>query len=126
MPIVNFKKYFVQPILDGQKVHTLRFSKRPVKKGQLLYCQTGSRFKPSRFAVLPAMRVRTVILTREMIEVWNENGKSFIVPPRDAFARADGFRDWKELCNWFDSTYGEDREAMTGKLVQWLPAEWEK
>lgn len=126
MPTMNFKKNFVQLILDGKKAHTLRFSKRPVRKGQLLYCQTGSRFKPSRFAVLPAMRVRFAILTRDMIEVWNEDGKSFTVPPRDAFARADGFLNWEEMNDWFDSTYGCDRGPMEGHLIQWAKAEWEK
>ena len=126
MPTMNYKKMFVEPILDGGKVHTMRFSKRKVRKGQLLYCQTGSRFKPSRFAVLPAMRVRNIILTRDMVEVWNEDGQSFIVPPCDAFAQSDGFRDWKELRDWFDSTYGADCGVMEGQLIQWAKAEWEK
>ena len=126
MPTMNFKKNFVEPILDGTKAHTIRFSKRPVKKGQLLYCQTGSRFKPSRFAVLPAMRVRIVTLSRETVSVWNEDGRGFTVPPLDKFARADGFQNWAALRAWFDSVYGSDRDVMEGQLVQWIPAEWEK
>jgi hypothetical protein len=125
MPTMNYKKYFVQAILDGKKVHTLRFSKRAVRKGQLLYCQTGSRFKPNRFAVLPAMRVRDIVLTRDMIEVWSEDSKLCCIPPRNQFAQADGFRDWAELRDWFDATYGANRKAMYGKLVQWAEAPWE-
>lgn len=126
MPTMNFKKTFVQPILDGEKVHTMRFSKRKVRKGQLLYCQTGSRFKPSRFAVLPAMRVRELLISREAVSIWNENRQGFTVPPLDAFARADGFENWAALNKWLDAVYGADRGVMKGQLVQWAPAEWEK
>lgn len=127
MPTMNFRKQFVQPILEGSKVHTVRFSKRPVRKGQLLYCQTGSRFAPSRFAVLPAMRVRKITLSRETLQVWNEDKPSgFIVPARDKFAQADGFKNWDELRAWFDATYGSDRGELHGCLVQWAEADWEK
>ncbi len=126
MPTMNFKKTFVEPILDGTKAHTIRFSKRQIRKGQLLYCQTGSRFAPSRFAVLPAMRVRKILLSRDTVMICDEEGPEFTVPPLHKFARADGFQNWVDLREWFDSVYGTDRGVMEGQLVQWIPAEWEK
>lgn len=126
MPILNFERMFVEQILDGHKSHTMRFGVRTVHKGQLLYCQYGSRFRPTRFAVLPAMRVREVRLSRYDVRIFNETGLGFIVPARDAFARADGFRDWDDLRTWFDSVYGWRRESMTGQLIQWAEAGWEK
>jgi len=125
MPTLNFKHYFVDKILDGSKTHTMRFGARQIRQGQLLYCQYGQRFKPTRFAVLPAMRVRKVTLTRETVMVWNEDGMSFTVPPLDQFSRADGFQDWDDLKNWFDQVYGFDRTELQGQLVQWVQASWE-
>lgn len=128
MPILNFKKQFVEPIMEGSKVHTIRVFKVPgrIRKGQLLYCQTGSRFKPTRFSVLPAMRVREVTLSRDTVSVWNENGDGFVVPPLDLFAQADGFKDWAEMRDWFDKEYGSDRGPLSGVLVQWAEAPWER
>jgi hypothetical protein len=128
MPILNFKKQFVEPIMAGSKVHTIRAYKIPgrIRKGQLLYCQTGSRFKPSRFAVLPVMRVREINLSRETVTIWDESGKSFVVPPLDIFAQADGFKDWAEMRDWFDVTYGADRMPTGYLLIQWIEAPWER
>jgi hypothetical protein len=126
MPLLNFKKRFVEPILEGTKVHTIRFRKIPIKKGQMLYSQTGSRFKPVRFAVLPAMRVRDITLTRDTVMVWQETGRSFVVPSLNEFARADGFRDWAEMLEWFDAEYGSERGPLTGQLIQWAQARWER
>jgi hypothetical protein len=72
------------------------------------------------------MRVRKVILTRETVSVWNEDGRGFTVPPKDKFAQADGFQDWFEMRDWFDSVYGVNRGTMEGQLIQWAIAEWEK
>ena len=126
MPVLNFQKRFVAGVLAGTKVHTIRFNVRPVRKGQLLYCQHGPRFGATRFAVLPAMRVRPVTLAQETVMVWDEDGRSFTVPPLDCFAQADGFRDWAELRDWFDDVYGADRPVLKGQLIQWAGAEWER
>ena len=126
MPLLNFKKRFVEPIMDGTKCHTIRAHKRPIQKGQLLYCQTGSRFKATRFAVLPAMRVREVCLSRDTVMVWKEDCSGFVVPPLDIFAQADGFKDWAEMRDWFDAEYGIDRKPTVYHLIQWAEAPWER
>lgn len=129
MPILNFQKGFADPILAGIKLHTLRFPGN-ARRGQLLYCQHGSRFRPTRFAVLPAMRVRSVTLTPDTIMIWDEDGRGFVVPPRDVFARADGFENWAEMTAWFDSMHlrihGKPRDVLRGQLIQWAKAPWEK
>lgn len=128
MPTMNFKTRFVEPILAGTKVHTMRFPGN-VRRGQLLYCQHGSRFRHTRFAVLPAMRVRTITLAPETIMIWDEDGRGFKVPPLDLFARADGFANWDELTTWFNSLHmrihGRPRDVIRGQLIQWAQAPWE-
>lgn len=126
MPILHFHKRLVEPVLDGSKPHTFRIRKIKIRRGQLLYCQSGPRFKPVRFAVLPVMRARDVVITRDTVMVWQESGKSFTVPSMNTFAKAEGFRDWAEMSEWFDAAYGSDRGPLQGQLIQWAEAPWEK
>jgi hypothetical protein len=128
MPGLNYIPRMVQPILDGTKVHTIRFSIRSFRKGMMLYMQTGSRFRPKRFMTAPAMRVRDIDITQDAVVIWKEDHRGFIAPARDKFARADGFKDWKDFQDFFRSRYnlGNESYELKGQLIQWAQAEWEK
>lgn len=124
MPCISFNQRFPKLIMDGIKVHTMRFGKRKYRPGQILYMQTGPRFKPERFFTVPVSRVRMVVLTEHSPIIWHENNRGFIVPNRDVFARCDGFMDWSDLLGFFQEMHGETFR-LEGQLVQWLPGEWE-
>jgi hypothetical protein len=120
MPTLNFQKRFVPRILNGTKVHTIRIiGKRLHVAGEMLYMQTGPRFKPERFMTRPCIRVREIVLHEETLTIWNEDRSGFIVPPLDTFARADGFDSWQELSRFFI------HPVPPTQLIQWAPAEWE-
>lgn len=127
MPILKFMPRFVGPILSGCKVHTVRCSIRQHRKGEILYMQTGRRYRPVRFLTVPAMRVRDIDLSHNSAVIWSESRDGFVVPNRELFARSDGFSDWNELRSFFAALYGRDGQfEVTGQLIQWAIADWEK
>jgi len=131
MPCANFRRRFVQPILDDTKAHTVRAGGRVYKAGQTMFMQTGSRYHPKRFAQRLIIRVRPITITDVTVMVWREDLTGFVVPSLDKFARADGFKDWSDLKEFFLAMHG-DRSVhgfrffnIQGRLIQWAPAEWE-
>ena len=131
MPILSFKKRFVQPIGAGTKHHTVRCGKRPFKVGQTLYMQSGPRYAPKRFSIKPVKRVRDITISDQTVIVMNENDPGFIVPNLNLFAQADGFADWDDLRSFFGEMHGQRGPdgrvwfLFTGQLVQWSEAPWE-
>jgi len=131
MPCANFRARFVHPIIEGTKVHTVRCGRRAFKVGQTMYMQSGSRFKPTRFASRRILRVRPITITDVTVMVWREDLTGFLVPPLDKFARADGFKDWADLKAFFLAMHGQRSVhgfkffTIQGRLIQWAPEEWE-
>jgi len=131
MPCANFHKRFVDPILGGSKVHTVRAGKRVHKVGQILSMQTGFRYHPQPFAQHVIIRVRPITITDVTVMVWREDLSGCIVPHLDKFANADGFKDWADLKEFFLRMHGEKSAHgfwffnVQGRLVQWAPAEWD-
>jgi hypothetical protein len=122
MPCINFMPRFVAPILAGTKVHTVRvLGAMPHRAGEMLYMQHGTRFRPVRFMTAPATRVREICLHETTLTIWNEDHSGFVVPPLDAFARADGFADWADFRRFFNW-----KRQIPAQLIQWAPAEWER
>lgn len=132
MPCGNFRRRFVDPILHGSKVHTIRCGKRNFKVGQTFFMQTGARFSPERFADRVITRVRPITISDVTVLVWKEDLSGFVVPPLDKFARADGFKDWADLRQFFLAMHGYQTGfdfkvfLIQGRLIQWAPAEWER
>lgn len=123
MPNLHFMPRMVDPILNRTKPHTVRFGDRTFQRGQFLYMQTGSRYQPKRFAVLPCLRVRDIYVRSVGVVIWEERKRGFTVPQRDFFAQCDGFIDWQEMLDWLHLEEGQEKR---GQLIQWIPAAWEK
>lgn len=121
--ILSFKTQFVEPILAGTKIHTLRLD--PNDRwcgGRSIQFATGVRTKNySCFKVGGCASVQRVLISLEA------NGIVWVVVdgyalPRgdiDLFIKNDGFKDEKDFINWFFPK-GENSETdLFLKLIHW-------
>lgn len=98
MPAISFSGTtsqgpFWKQILDGKKTQTCRLvRKRLIKKGDTLYLYWKQRVPTAK---KPIHKIGTAICTKiERKQYWK-------FAEDDEFARRDGFRDAKEMQEWF-------------------------
>ena len=116
MPVLNFQPRFVSLVASGAKRQTIRRPwKRPPRVGQTLYFYVGTR-TPACWKIGQAecLSVQTVAFDGVgVVRVDDE-----LVPSEglDAFAREDGFANWREMERWFSKHYGL---PFDGILIRW-------
>lgn len=129
MVALNFKPEFVYPIDAGIKRRTIRRVRKagnpePQKPLQLY---TGMRTKGcEKIRDVTCTRVRPVVIDHTGITL---DGRALYAGDAPAyqggedpesydgdFARADGFNDFSEMVDFFDSQYGLPFE---GQLIEW-------
>lgn len=120
MVAYSFKSHFAPPILAGTKRQTIRADrKRHARAGEQLQLYTGMRTKHcqliGRAECLSVWPV-TLIL-REVHSVVLEGFRE-IYGDLDAFARADGFKDWAELAGFWAANH-PGVEIFDGVLIRW-------
>ena len=116
MAILNFQKQFADAIKDGSKCQTIRKRRKyPIKKGDTLYLYTGLRTKNAE--KLKEIKCSDVLKVKMD---WKKVALPAIVinylEYLDEFAIADGFEDWTEMINWFESVHGIPFE---GDIIMW-------
>lgn len=117
MPALNFNQF-----PDGVEAHRIRQSirriwKRPIKPGDTLYLYTGMRTKQCRLLNKARCgRVRTLKIDNNFIKIEGEVYCFAGTAAAHEFAKADGFRDWFGMLDWFRNRYGLPFE---GVLIQW-------
>lgn len=124
MPAFNFQKQFAPAVEDGDKTQTIRAKRkdgRSPKMGQIAYLYTGLRTKACRQIGEHLIEsVHNVMLGHKGVIVNCDEwiGEYVINEPveLDMFARDDGFKNWPEMRDWFDKTYGLPFE---GDLIKW-------
>ena len=123
MPALNYQPRFGYLVEKGFKPHTVRsIGKRKIKAGDVLYQFTGMRTAHChRLCMNLCTNVRRILIGRGGILVFTDP-LTFIEPPVDQFALADGFTGWEEMRDWFSDQYGL---PFNGQLIQWAPARWE-
>ena len=114
MVAFNFKPEFIDKILAGSKVQTVR-AKRRCQPGDVMQLYTGLRTKlATLIAARPCVVVDYVHLAPDGITL----GDTRKHPPTwDEFARLDGFRDYEQMLAWFRNQYGSDR--FIGTVHRW-------
>ena len=125
----GFKKRFVAPILAGTKIGTIRTPRtgksRHARPCDGLQLKAGARFHPVVFAVSICTGQYDVTLdmgTRPLVVahfpdeqlIYNE-----FAAPDDlaAFAAADGFDDWDDLCRFWRDVHQVSH--FTGTWILW-------
>lgn len=121
MPLINFKKQFVEMIINHKKRQTIRkVRKRAIKRGDTLYLYTGVRTKNCKFLL------RTICSDTFPIEI-NRYAiiihKDYFTSSRistehelNEFARQDGFDSFLAMLNFFKEEY---ELPFHGILIKW-------
>lgn len=124
-----FQPRFASMVRSGEKCQTIRPTpKRRPQAGDILDAREWSglpyrskQIKIGRYAIKSVEDIVIDADERDSVEVgtlvasqWSGPFKR--VEDLDAFARADGFKDFEEMRNWFVSTHGL---PFIGILIQW-------
>jgi hypothetical protein len=121
MPLLNFKKRFVEPMRAGTKAHTIRGYRkdgRDPKPGEPLYCYCGARTKYC-FKVFdkPPICTRTIpIRIFKSLGIVMVDGAVLSSDEREMLAIADGFSDFREMFSFW-----EGRLPFDGIIIHWDP-----
>jgi hypothetical protein len=121
MRVIMFQERFAGKVRDGDKLQTIRKTAR-CKPGDTLSLRrwTGKPYR-SKQEVLREASCRAVTPVRiglEVIRVGGDDRSVKYLPPSEAhaFAIRDGFRNWAEMRDWFDSVHGL---PFVGWLIEW-------
>lgn len=123
MPLLNYKKQFVEPIRAGRKHHTIRaWRKIPIKKGDKLYLYCGARTK-NCFRILPEPVICTRVETIRIGDAGEMRTPRFPVHVEgyvldkqecERLAIADGFDSFGEMMKFWDG-----RLPFEGQIIHW-------
>lgn len=128
---LGFKKQFVAPIRrrKNPKDQTIRgFRKVPITPGERLYLFTGMRTNYcKKIGEAVCYSVTEIILDEkgfrtggddlgEGIKAWYHQNDFFKL---NEFARRDGFKNWKELVDFWKQEHGDDCFPFHGVLIRY-------
>lgn len=103
MVAFNFSPEFADAVERGEKVQTVRKTKR-AKPGDMLQLYTGQRTKKCRkLREAECAYVDYVHIAPEGLTVGDTRKHE---GNADAFARRDGFKDYDDMVAWFTKKYG--------------------
>ena len=118
-----FQPRFAKLVKAGTKRQTIRpVPKRMPKQGDTVSLRmwTGKPYRSKQLILRTAQinYVADVKITRNTLIIagWYRCTKPNQAGHRDEQARLDGFRDWKEMRDWFASAYGLRMLVSTGRL----------
>lgn len=115
-----FQPRFAALVATGDKTQTIRpVPKRMPKPGDIIDCRewTGKpyRSKQKKLGEFKIRSVEVVGFDTNYYGIVNEHATSY-KPLLHQFARADGFRDWPEMLEWFEREHGL---PFRGILIRW-------
>lgn len=120
MVVLMFEKRFWEPIFSGEKVHSIRPSrKRPISPGDDLsirgWAGVAYRSKQKIICEETVIDVRPIWIDLQGIVI---DGFDRINEPEDldAFARTDGFKDWADMRQYRNLFY---KLPFSGDFIQW-------
>lgn len=119
MVALNFSPEFAGPVERREKRQTIRQTRR-AKVGDRIQLYTGQRTKGCRklSEIDPVCTyVGYVAIRPEYLTVGDAKAHP---QDRDAFARADGFKDYADMVAWFQARYGQ--HSFIGYIHKW---EWQ-
>lgn len=125
MVAYSFKAQFATPILAGTKQQTIRaHRKRHARVGETLQLYTGMRTKHCRLigrATCESIQdVRLSFINGYIITDGDGPARVLLrtLADCDAFARRDGFQDWKSLAEFWEANHPGTR-FFNGVLIFW-------
>lgn len=120
MPILNYKDPLIEKVMDGSKIHTVRFSKRPWKIGDSAIHATGVRtknYREHRRDDVTLVQPITICCEpgKKRLEV---NGMGLVLEQAKSLSSSDGFESLASFFHFFATTYSETEE-LKGQLIHW-------
>lgn len=121
MVAYNFKRRFIETILNGSKIHTIRAGrKRHAREGDALQLYYAQRTKQCRLLATETCffsePIEVDVLNDQLILFGNVYGT---LRELNTFAGNDGFFDWDDLCEFWRA---EEQECkFSGTLIAWQP-----
>lgn len=129
--VLPFKKQFVQPILSGTKIHTIRLDKHNRwHAGKSIQMATGVRTKAYHQFNDDRADIKKCISTQKIVIQWYKftttsgetivgpmveiDGKSLTALQIHELAVADGFDNIDQFFEWFNTDF-------EGKIIHWTP-----
>lgn len=120
MVAYSFQASFAPLVASGEKRQTIRAEgkRRHARVGDLLQLYTGMRTKSCRKLMAPD----PVCTFSDAVYLCRGIGSPAVliagqeVLSPDAFARADGFKDFDAMLDWFGKTHGL---PFVGVLIRW-------
>jgi hypothetical protein len=123
MVAYSFKERFIAPIETGTKRQTVRADgkRRHARPGEDLQLYYAMRTKQCRLIRRArCIDVAAIRLRFQRPDVILNYGARAIHYAPDAFAREDGFKDWADLCAFWEAEHGALHE-FEGTLIRWAP-----
>lgn len=122
--VIGFKKQFVEPILQGTKVHTIRDDKKHRwTSGMTMHMYTGGRFSKEyhQFAEKQCLSIQRVFMTyTHILEISVGDRELFGHHEREKFAIADGFESLKAFEDyWYPIIMQHPLQQFTGRVLHW-------
>ena len=123
-----FQPRFAPLVRSGQKCQTIRsWPARVPKVGDIIDCRewSGKPYRSKQISLIerPLVGVKRVRIEHDRAwDVLNEGGVYWSrISELDPFAKADGFRDWDDLIEWFTANHALPFEGILfeGILLQW-------
>lgn len=118
--VIGFKKRFVQPIMNGTKIHTLRLDPHDRwQPGKTMHMATGVRtkqyhnFKTDK--CIGYERITMEMFPAFTLYIGNIAFPNYLI---EQFAVNDGFESIEDMYRWFYSEYPKERFIYL-KLIHW-------
>lgn len=123
--ILPFRPQFVEPILKGIKIHTIREDRhRRWKPGRSIQSATGVRTKNYHcFFHTECRSVQSIFMTyafNDVIEITIDGRYISSFSEKEALAKNDGFANYQEFFNWFYPIIeGHPDKHYSGRIIHW-------
>jgi hypothetical protein len=122
--VIGFKKQFVEPILHGTKVLTIRDDKNGRwKPGMIMHMYTGGRFSKEyhQFDEKICLSTQRVFMTyTHILEITVGNTELFGYNEREKFAKEDGFENLKAFEAWWIPEIKKNAgQELSRKVIHW-------
>lgn len=123
--VIGFKQQFVNPILTGSKIHTIREDKGGRWfAGRIMHMYTGGRFSKEyhQFAEHQCVSVQNVYMTyyNGKLEITVDDTLIYGWPERNNLAISDGFESWEAFEKWWVHVLMEKPDrTFKGVIIHW-------
>lgn len=129
--VIGFKQQFVQPILDGTKINTIREdANRRWKPGIMMHMATGIRSKYYKcFKETPCISTERIFMTLDYtlhISIGWNNSRELYIPDKEILAKNDGFENFRAFEDYWYPIISKNDGLFSGRIIHWTDYRYDK